>query len=104
MKRSILAAKRLEAHRALHTAIRVLAKQSDLTAPELDDRPPVRELDWLRRDEALADFFDQLVAVEPAVSGFTAEEVLAVDGLTKTSREALEAFFAESGDTGGHSG
>lgn len=96
MKRTILAARRLEAHRALQTAVQTLAENAGLPTPDLGQRPPTSELDWLQRDEELAAFLGFLAVAEPTPTGFTAEQVLTVDGLTKTSREALEAFFAEA--------
>jgi len=90
MKRTILAAKRLEAHRRLQTAVSRLAAAYGLPVPDLGQDAPVQDLAWLWRDEALADFLE---ALPENTGGFTAEEILAVDGLTATSKKALEAFF-----------
>ena len=102
MKLTILAARRQEAHERLVAAAEAVAGALDLPLPELSpqERDPV--VARLRRDEVLGLFLgdvaeavaDRQTAVLEQAEGYLSEsDILAIPGLTKTSKEAITAYF-----------
>lgn len=104
MKQHHFAKRRQEAHVQLQTAVLNLAEALDLEAPVMNPRTKQPKVARLMRDENLGGF---LVQVAEAVEGretavlqqsdgkLDQESILAIPGLTKTSREAITAFFEE---------
>lgn len=103
MKLTILAARRQEAHERLVTAADALADAFELPQPNLTPQERDPTVARLKRDEALGLFLADVV--EEAAGRYTAtlkqaegylseSDILAIPGLTKTSKEAIEAYFA----------
>ena len=102
MKLTILAARRQEAHERLVAAAEAVAGALDLPQPELtpQERDPV--VARLRRDEVLGLFLGdvaeavahtQTAVLEQGEATLSESEILAIPGLTKTSKEAIVAYF-----------
>jgi len=102
MKQTILAARRQEAHDRLVAAAEAVASALDLALPELSplERDPV--VARLRRDEVLALFLGevaeavagvQMAALEQGEGYLSQSDILAIPGLTKTSKEAITDYF-----------
>ena len=102
MKLTILAARRQEAHERLVAAAEAVAGALDLPLPELSpqERDPV--VARLRRDEVLGLFLGdvaeavadrQTAVLEQGGDTLSESEILAIPGLTKTSKEAITAYF-----------
>lgn len=102
MKRSILAARLEVARERIVTAVLEAAVDpallADLNAALAEKRAETRTLYEL---EALAPIIEELATAanvggaEGDGAGLTAAEVLAIPGLTATSKRALEAYFQE---------
>lgn len=99
MKKAILAKRQLDAERAVNTAVQALSEQIGVPIPPFLEEPAgrdaeVKHLFWM---EALADFLGGVAegsgVLEQAEGYLSQAEILAIPGLTKTSREAIEAHF-----------
>ena len=103
MKQTIMAARRQEAHDRLVREAQRLAAVLGLPDPvglEPQERQPaVRQL---KRDEYLGDFLAQVrtalpapATLEQAEGYLNRAEILAIPDLTKTSKDAINAYFAD---------
>jgi len=102
MKQTIMAARRQTAHERLVLESQRLAAVLGLPDPvglEPQERnPAVRQL---KRDEYLGGFLAQVRTALPApetleqAEGYLSQaDILAIPGLTKTSKDAINAYFA----------
>ena len=92
MKRSILAARRQRViENIAEHAERLGAGRVDLVSGIKGDAEH-KQLQMLERIEAM---LANSTAPKPEETGYTLDEILAVDGLTKTSIAALQAAFGE---------
>ena len=92
MKRSILAARRQRViENIAEHAERLGAGYVDLVSGIKGDAEH-KQLQMLERIEAM---LANSTAPQPEETGYTLEEILAVEGLTKTSIAALQAAFGE---------
>jgi hypothetical protein len=106
MKQTIMAARRQNAHNRLVLECQRLAAVLGLPDPlglETQERQPaVRQL---RRDEFLGEFLTNVrvkvldgptavTQLEQAEGYLSQAEILAIPGLTATSKKAIEAYFA----------
>lgn len=100
MQKAILAKRQLDAERAVDAAVRVLSEQLGIPVPPFLEKPTgrdaeVKHLFWM---EALAHFLGGIAegsgVLEQAEGYLSQTEILTISGLTKTSREAIEAHFA----------
>ena len=86
-----LAKRQLDAQNRSMAAAEAIAKQHGLTLPEARQvrQPAIAQLlKW----EALADFLEALVNTQPSI---TLADVLAIEGLSKTSAKAIRKHFGE---------
>ena len=102
MKQYIFAKRRQDAHRQLETAVYALAESLNISPPEMSPRSRQPKIARLKRDENLGVFLAQVgeaingvqTAVLEQAEGYLNEsEILAIPGLTKTSRDAIENHF-----------
>lgn len=94
MHKGILAGRLLDARNRI-----TAAAAAAVSNPELLDKLQTAqhqkrsEIRLLYELEAVADIMEHLDAQEPKSAGLSLDEVLAVPGLTVTSKKALEAHF-----------
>lgn len=89
MHTTILAKRQLDAQKRCMAAIETLAQKHNITKPETRQvrQPAVKQLfTW----EAVADVLEAMTKQQP---GITVDDVLAIDGLSKTSIKAIKKHF-----------
>lgn len=93
MHQTVLAKRQLDAQARSMTAAVTLAERYGLPLPEARQvrDPAIKQMfQW----EALATFLESLAVIEPT-PGLTLADVLAVEGLSKTAKTAIEKAFGE---------